>query len=242
MSTTRVELEWGITGARHCSADVAVVVDVLSFTTTLGVACERGIDVLPFAYDRDAAAFAVEHDAVLAGSRLDSDPQAITLSPRTIRDCTDPPTRLVLPSPNGSTISQLLSTNGRVVVAASLRNAGAVAAYLAENHAESAIVVAAAGERWADGSLRPAIEDLWGAGAVLDALARRHDMPLSPAASAAAHTWRGAVANPGIDLTDTASDRELAAMGFADDVQIAGEIGESTTVPIMVGPVYVAAG
>ncbi|HRD61661.1 MAG TPA: 2-phosphosulfolactate phosphatase, partial [Nocardioides sp.] len=46
----RVRFDWGPTGAAAIAegADVAVVVDVLSFTTTLCVAVERGMTVLPY--------------------------------------------------------------------------------------------------------------------------------------------------------------------------------------------------
>jgi len=42
---TRVGLEWGLHGVDE--ADPAVVVDVLSFTTTLSVALDHGVEVLP---------------------------------------------------------------------------------------------------------------------------------------------------------------------------------------------------
>ena len=48
------------------------------------------------------------------------------------------------------------------MIAGGLRNAAAVAAAAAR--AGDVVGVIAAGERWPDGSLRPAIEDLLGAG------------------------------------------------------------------------------
>ncbi len=87
--TSRVRFDWGPTGAAAITvgpggADIAVVVDVLSFTTTLTVALERGITVLPYRWhDAGAAAYAAEHDAVLAVGRLEqrSGAAGVSLSP-----------------------------------------------------------------------------------------------------------------------------------------------------------------
>ena len=240
----RALLEWGAAGARHLHREVGVtvVVDVLSFTTTVGIGCERGMTVLPYEYDHAGAqAFADEHRAVLAAPRDRHDRVSLSLSPNSIRLCVDPPRRLVLPSPNGSTISRLLRADGHAVIAGSLRNADAVAALVQRDHPDAAVAVIAAGERWDDGSLRPAVEDLWGAGAVLDALTRRGRPDLSPEASAAVHAWRGVAADASETLHDTASGRELHGLGFADDVRVAGEVGASTVVPVMDGHVYRAA-
>ena len=130
----RVRLEWGPTGAAAIarSADVAVVIDVLSFTTTVSVAVDRGITVIPYRWDdTSAAAFAEEHDATLALNRLDarSRPGAVSLSPASLQTATGHE-RLVLPSPNGSTICTVLAETGVEVVAACLRNARAVGEWL----------------------------------------------------------------------------------------------------------------
>ena len=92
--------------------------------------------------------------------------------------------RLVLPSPNGSAIA---AAAPGVTVAASLRNASAVAEWLSERFRGDVepVSVIAAGERWPDGSLRPALEDLLGAGAVLSALVARTGVSESPEAAAA---------------------------------------------------------
>ncbi len=56
----RLRADWGLDGALALAehADVAVVVDVLSFTTTVTVAVEAGMVVWPYPWDEDAAAFA----------------------------------------------------------------------------------------------------------------------------------------------------------------------------------------
>ena len=113
----RVRFDWGPTGAAAIAAgaDVAVVVDVLSFTTTLTVAVERGITVWPFPWkDERAAAYAEERDATLAVGRFearDGPGDAVSLSPAAMTRV-DGVERLVLPSPNGSTICARLAGSG----------------------------------------------------------------------------------------------------------------------------------
>lgn len=230
----RVRCDWGGTGAAAISrgADVAVVVDVLSFTTTTTVALDLGVTVVPYRWrDASAAAFAADRDAALAVGRSQAGDDGISLSPRTLRRAAATgrlPERLVLPSPNGATICHDLATGGIEVVAASLRNAGAVGRALADR--DVVVAVIAAGERWPDGSLRPAVEDLWGAGAVLAALGGAGLSPEAEAAVAAHRVVEGWVSEA---LTTTASGRELSDAGYADDVRVAGEVGASTAVPVL---------
>ena len=154
----RVRLEWGLSGARAVlpGVDHAVVVDVLSFTTAVTVAVDRGIAVLPCRWrDASAASYAEARGAVLARGRrealADGGP---SLSPRSLLDL-EGVERLVLPSPNGATVTLGLAEAGAAVVAASLRNASVVAAWLAERLGSGgAVALVAAGERWPDGSLR----------------------------------------------------------------------------------------
>jgi 2-phosphosulfolactate phosphatase len=163
----RLRFDWGPAGAVEVGAGLVAVVDVLSFTTAVTVAVDQGIDVLPYRWrDDSAVAYAEQHDAVLAVGRSQASETGISLSPASIRRAHGVQ-RLVLPSPNGSTISQQLAANGSTVVAVSLRNVSAAAAWTAPRLQEDptlAVAVVAAGERWSDGSLRPAVEDLWGAG------------------------------------------------------------------------------
>ena len=239
-----VRLEQGPTGAAAVAAgaDVAVVVDVLSFTTTLTVALDRGMTVYPFAWrDERAAAHAAEHDAVLAVGRLEArqGQAGVSLSPASLA-AVEGVERLVLPSPNGSSISFALAGSGCTVVGASLRNAAAVAAWLRPQVESGArVAVVAAGERWPDGSLRPAAEDLWGAGAVLSHLG---DGDLSPEARLAVAAYELVRGGLGDELLACAGGRELVDKGFAGDVWIAAEADVSTVVPVLEGPAFVDRG
>ncbi|MET7771155.1 2-phosphosulfolactate phosphatase [Nocardia sp. NPDC005366] len=126
-----VRIDWGAAGARALGPDsaVVVVVDVLSFTTSVSVAVDAGTRVLPYRWrDRTAEEYAAANHAELAvGRRAVSARQPWSLSPAALRRA-PAPERLVLPSPNGSAISAAVS--GIPVVAACLRNASAVARWI----------------------------------------------------------------------------------------------------------------
>lgn len=237
-----VRFEWGPSGSAALGADVTVVVDVLSFTTTVSVAVERGIEVFPFGWrDVRATTYALTRDAVLAVGRREAGPGQVSLSPATVRAATGVE-RLVLPSPNGSSISFALAEAGGEVVAGCLRNATAVGAFLAGRVRAGAVVgVVAAGERWPDGTLRPAVEDLWGAGAVLAALAG-HGVGSPSAEARAAVTAYDVVAGELLDaLHDCASGRELVAGGYPGDVDVAAEVDACAVVPVLRGESFSSA-
>lgn len=210
-----------------------VVVDVLSFTTSVSVLVERGTAVYPAAWgDSRADELAREHGAALAVRRREvSESSPWSLSPAALlrAPALD---RLVLPSPNGSAIAAAASGP---VLAASLRNATAVARWLRRHGygTELAVSVVPAGERWPDGSLRPALEDLLGAGAVLAAL----DAPasaLSPESAVAralfASLDRSSLAE---HVRTCASGQELTAGGFAEDVEVAVQVDVAEVVPVL---------
>ena len=250
-SGSRIRLEWGPTGGSAISAgaDIAVVVDVLSFTTTLSVAVSRGTTVFPFGWKDDRArAYAHDRGAVLAVGRLEAtelDDPPPSLSPAQLLTgrYVD---RLVLPSPNGSTIcSALRSTReSLIVVGGSLRNRAAVAAWLAPQLADGATVaIVAAGERWLDGSLRPAVEDLWGAGAVIEALSPSISLvdTASVEARHAAMAYSAIADRVGDELLDCASGRELVDIGFGADVEAAAALDVDACVPVLTSDGFVAA-
>jgi 2-phosphosulfolactate phosphatase len=132
----------------------------------------------------------------------------------------------VLASPNGAALSLAAADCGARVLAGCLRNAGAVADAAASTGGPA--VVIAAGERWPDDSLRPALEDVLGAGAILAALAPANP---SPEARAAIAVFREARANLEARLLECASGRELVARGYAGDVRAAAALDASAAVP-----------
>lgn len=240
-----VRFEWGPVGAAVLAKDVAclVVVDVLSFTTSVTVAVESGARVYPFRWrDETAAVFAERMDAALAVGRRAADATSPwSLSPAALRRAPFTP-RLVLPSPNGSSIAA--AAGGSTVVAGSLRNSTAVSRWLVKQGygtAERPVAVIASGERWPDGSLRPALEDLLGAGAVIAALRRHGRDRLAPEAAMAAAAFEGTT-DLAAAVAASASGRELSDAGYAEDVGIATEADACTVVPVLHDGAFTAAG
>jgi 2-phosphosulfolactate phosphatase len=234
-----LRLDWGPSGAAALVADarpgdVAVVVDVLSFTTTLSVALEHGVLVHPYPWaDTSAASYAADHDAVLAtGRREGLASGSVSLSPVSF-DGVNGIERVVLPSPNGASISRGLADAGVTVVGACLRNAPAVGRWLRRRARRVSLV--AAGERCPDGSLRPAVEDLWGAGAVLAALGTEGASPEARAAMSAFEAVRDRLPEA---LAACASGLELVAGGFAADVAVAAAYDVSSLVPVLDDDVF----
>ena len=231
-----VRFGWGpVEAAELASPDgCLVVVDTLSFTTAVSVVVQRGGRVYPYRWrDETARAYADRHDAELAVGRKAASPDnPWSLSPAALR-VAPLAERLVLPSPNGSTIAA--AAKGGTVVAACLRNAGAVARWIhAQGFGTGArpLAVIASGERWPDDSLRPCLEDLLGAGSVLAALSPVLGGGFSPEARLAATAYTSTE-----DVADAVrrcgGGVELASIGFAADVAVAVELGRSEAVPVL---------
>lgn len=225
--------EWGLPGLQTLApiSDCAVIVDVLSFTTCVSIAVDQGAVVFPFqSKDESAAEFARTLDAHLAVERGrtkgGSDPP-YSLSPKSMLGLTEG-TRIVLPSPNGSTLSFAARDMTAVVLAGCLRNAHAVAE--AARSAGRTVAVIAAGERWAGrDELRPAVEDLLGAGAIL------RSMPgtKSPEAQNAITAFEGVSERLSEFMAQAISAKELRALGYEEDVTLSSELDVSSSVPLL---------
>jgi len=223
-----VACEWGSAGVKALRDHVAVlvIVDVLSFSTAVDVALSRGATVIPFPLGDPALARA---EAERRGARLAAPRRAgaqLSLSPASLRQLS-PGERLLLPSPNGSRLSREAAP--AMVFTACLRNFPSVAAATARHAGDRAIGVIPAGERWPDDTLRPAIEDWLGAGAVIDAL----DRPTTAEARVARDAFRAATDDLPTLVRDSISGRELIERGFLSDVEIATERGVSGIAPFL---------
>jgi 2-phosphosulfolactate phosphatase len=217
-----VRFEWGVRGLESVAAGcrVIVVVDVLSFSTSVDVAAARGAIVYPYRYrDESAARFAAEHQAALAGPHRST--SGYSLSPASLLTISAG-TRLVLPSPNGATLSLRAAEFGATVIAGCLRNATAAAERISE--CDGPVAFIACGERWPDDTLRFAWEDLVGCGAIIARLSERRFGRCSPEAEAARAAFEQARGDLGTLIHHCASGRELIERGFAADVAIAAAL------------------
>lgn len=218
-----IRCEWGEQGVLQLApiSDVVIIVDVLSFTTCVSIATARGAEVFPYSGKRETAGeFARSVDAELAGrrgaGRFSLSPVSLSRVPAGLR--------IVLPSPNGSTLS--LATGETVTLAGCLRNARAVAEAAARYGRRIAVIPA--GERWrTDWSLRPCVEDWLGAGAII------HHLPgsLSPEARLAAEAYRSAAGDLHAAVSTCSSGKELVEQGFEEDVFLATAIDADKSVP-----------
>ena len=231
-----VRLSWGPAGVEALGPHVAVLVlvDVLRFTTAVDVATARGAAVRPATWPFDPArapGSAVAPDATHVVVADGSGPGQLGLSPGGLA-ALGPGDDVVLPSANGSHCSALAAGSGAVVVAACLRNATAVARYAAEA-GPGAVGIVPCGERWGDGRLRPAVEDLVGAGAVVGALAAP---PYAPSCRARGRGRRGrsaACTDLAAMLDECESGRELHSKGLAGDLVWAAACDVSDSVPVL---------
>jgi 2-phosphosulfolactate phosphatase len=226
-----IRCEWGRQGVCQLApiSDVVIIVDVLSFSTCLEIANSRGAVIFPYRWkDESARDFAASLGAELAQFERGSD--GYSLSPASLMSIPEN-TRLVLPSPNGSTMS--LATGATPTLAGCLRNCRAVARAAMKYGRRIAVIPA--GEQWKDRSLRPSFEDLAGAGAIINHL----QGILSPEAKAAGGVYSSALNDLRQLLKQCISGRELIERGFELDVELASELDISECIPTLMNGTYV---
>lgn len=226
----QVRCDWGVRGLRELApiSEVVIILDVLSFTTSVEIAATRGGIIYPFPLKGESAS----EYAATVGANLASADRAVgfSLSPASLVNLPHG-YRLVLPSPNGAAAS--FAADHRNVLAACLRNARATAKAAASLGSTFAIIPA--GETWDTGELRPSLEDLIGAGAVIHALAGTR----SPEAELAVAAFRCFQDQLLGTLQTCSSGKELIERGFASEVNLAAELNVSDCVPILTNRAFI---
>lgn len=231
-SEFELRCEWGFQGVAQLApiSDVIIIVDILSFSTSVEIATNNGAIIFPYQWrDESALDYAKLVNAGLA-SRERRPSYGYSLAPSSLLNI-PAGTRLVLPSPNGSFLT--LHTGSKPTLAGCLRNSETIAQFAMAHGTRIAIIPA--GERWSDGSLRPALEDLIGAGAILSHL----DGRLSPEAEAAVAVFRHWQDDLVTALKKCSSGKELVAKGFTTDIELAAAFNISNCVPLLTDNAYV---
>jgi 2-phosphosulfolactate phosphatase len=225
-----IRFEWGVHGVEHLVpiSDALIIVDALSFTTTVSVAVKRGAVIYLYSQrDESSKAFAMSVGAQMAGHRGEG---GYSLSPASVSGI-DPGTKLVLPSLNGGALS--LMTGNVPTLAGCFRNSKAVAEK--SRQYGNRIAVIAAGEKWPEGgSLRPAFEDLLGAGAIISHLRGS----ISPEAASAQAAFLGLQSELLSILLNCASGKQLIEMGYSEDVRMAAELDVDDCAPVLQDGAY----
>jgi 2-phosphosulfolactate phosphatase len=169
-------------------------------------------------------------DAVAAGERvlLDDDAHAVSI--------------------NGAPAAGRAAEDDALVLLGCLRNASAVAAAIADEQdgrgARTSVSIIAAGERIGSDHMSPVrfVEDLLGAGAIIDALGEHGIDHTSPEAAAAVEAYRGLGGGVRHLIGASGSGQELLARGEQDDVVRAAEVDAETAVPVLDGGWFRARG
>jgi len=229
----RCRFDWGPEGARRAAdrGDIVVIVDTLSFSTTVATAVSRGGIIYPCKESAKADNLAKRVGAEVAVRRAAmTSKDFYSLSPATFANL-QPGTKVVLPSLNGATCSEY-AAKSPYLFAGTLVNAEAVGRVINNLLRDSQInaCVVACGEREKEsGNLRVAIEDELGAGAILSYL----EFDKSPEARVCESTFLYNREHLSGLLWDSISGRELRECGYGDDVKAASQMNAFDVVPVM---------
>ncbi len=231
---SEIRLEWGISAVDYLAAeaDCVIVVDVMSFSTCVSLAVDNGARIYPFPWkDRSALEYAATKGISTASSDRRFTGEGYSLSPKSLQHIRRGES-LLLPSPNGSSVSFRARDAGSAVFSGCFRNMTATAT--ACRHYDRILVIPC-GEKWPDGSLRPAVEDYVAAGAIISATGREN---CSPEAQAAVAAWTFHQKTDLSLLYECSSARELRMRGFAADVTLCLEPDVASSACQLYGDFY----
>lgn len=225
--TPKINLEWKSSGANKGSerGDIVIIVDTLSFATTVAVATCRGAMIYPCWPSDDPVALGRSLDAEVAVRRTEGEgPTGFSLSPGSFSKI-EPGTRVILPSPNGATCCRA-ADKGPFVFVGTLVNAAATATAVSNLSKRDglSITVVACGEReeygLESGEIRFALEDYLGAGVIISGL----NFEKSPEALVCEKAYSACRDELNEIIRNCQSGQELLDRGYGDDVRIASDI------------------
>lgn len=226
-----IRCEWGLNGVKNLSkiSEATIIIDILSFSTCVDIAVSKGAKIYPYQYSdlSKISEYANKFNAIIANKRSKT---SYSLSPNSLIEIKDG-TRLILPSPNGSTLT--LNSESKYTITCCLRNYKAVAEFIKKNNLKK-IAIIPAGEKWNDNTLRPCVEDLLGAGALISELKGN----FSPESLVAKSVFESNKNNLESLIFESISSLELIERDYIDDIELALEINKSNNVPILYDNYY----
>ena len=215
------------------------IIDVVRATTSLTVMGERAVLAVHIAADiphartlaaryPNALLVGEEGGAAPAGFDYSNTPSGLSAAPIAGRE-------VIFATTNGTRAFVTAEANGAsIMLAAALRNAGAVADFALRQPASSAFLLVCAGR-----SQRVALDDLYTAGmlaGIIQAQASAQQIPLhmNECAELALHVARTA-GTPLDVLQRSASGQSTAEVGMAVDLPWCAALSVSTTIPRVIG-------
>jgi 2-phosphosulfolactate phosphatase len=234
-----LKVEWGIRGAREAAErkEIMIIVDVLSFSSTVATALQFGAEIYPFPppINEKTRKYAERLGAELSVGRAES----IKTGKRSLSPVSFSPEdsgrAFVLCSLNGAACVEAGKLSP-ALFAGSLRNAKAVAgaAMKLKEETGSTVTIIPCGERWEqprakESELRPGIEDYLGAGVILSYMQGN----LSPEAFVCRQAFLLSQQELPFLIENCGSGKELIERGFSQDVHHCSQLNVTTVVPIL---------
>ncbi len=230
-------VEWGRRGAREAAdrGDIIIIVDVLSFSSTVVSALNYGAVIYPYPPNLNGKDYAQKISAeYILGRAEATKAEKPTLSPVSFNE-EHKNKKYVLTSLNGAFCTWIASSVPALLIG-SLLNASSVATVANQLRLQknASITVIPCGELWSNGTeeedtLRPAIEDYLGAGAILSYL----EGEKSPEAEVCTGAFLYSKAKLEKLVWDCGSGLELRERGFGADVKHCSRLNAYQTVPVL---------
>ncbi|MEO4052933.1 2-phosphosulfolactate phosphatase [Solibacillus sp. CAU 1738] len=230
-------VEWGLRGAREAAerGDIIIIVDVLSFSSTVVTALSHGAVIYPYPPHLNGKQFAEQIDAEFILGRAEAAKlNKPTLSPISYSQ-EHANKKYVLSSLNGAMCTWAVSKVPALLIG-SLLNASSVSSVVNQLRMQlnANITVVPCGEQWNDvreneNSLRPSIEDYLGAGAILSKL----DGEKSPESDVCIGAFQHAKQKISEIIWECESGRELRNRGYEEDVRHCSRLDVFQTIPLL---------